>query len=436
MSARKTNSSVAPPLWELEQHVIHITVEHAGVNLHQVRPDSRLLEDLGIDSLDFVELLMTLEERFNVSIPDDLSEKMFIRQPLTIAVLAEIVHHQWGTGVADRERWLGAPAERVEVSRRPFTQLDGALAVKDWHSGPLHGPLANTDQGFPHWQRRTDGMRCIVIPAGQVELGSTLPEAAEDERPLHEARLDAFLLDAEPVSVAAFARFLNSTVGLDSPLIEVWCGVTAGDRRGSHFQLKRGFRHWLPVAGTAHQPMVLVSWFGAAAYSLWANRLDWREFQDTSRLPTEAQWEYAARGPRSVRFPWGDEPASQAHALTDLHRGRKSYPGVLPLAYVHERLGMSPFGAHHMAGNVWNWCADWYAADFYGQPESRMNNPCHHRATGIRSERGGSWVGPAHLARSSFRRGRPPAAVGRCLGFRCAVPVRECSDLTEGLHSA
>ena len=181
--------------------------------------------------------------------------------------------------------------------------------------------------------------------------------------------------------------------------------------------------------GAERQPMVLVSWFGAAAYSLWAHGRDWRMFRTECCLPSEAQWEYAARGPRSKRYPWGDADCTGDLALTDLHRARVRYPDRLPLAEVHERLGISPFGVQHMAGNVWNWCADWYAPDFYQQPGSRLPNPQQAQPTGIRSERGGSWVGPANLARSSFRRGRPPRAIGRCLGFRCAVPLGQVPEL-------
>lgn len=89
------------------------------------------------------------------------------------------------------------------------------------------------------------------------------------------------------------------------------------------------------------------------------------------------------------------------------------------MADVNAELGMSPFGLHHMAGNVWQWCRDWYSPGFYTTLAASAPNPVNREPSRIRSERGGSWIGPGFLCRSSYRRGRVPSAKGRCLGFRC-----------------
>lgn len=167
-------------------------------------------------------------------------------------------------------------------------------------------------------------------------------------------------------------------------------------------------------------------WAGANAYSLWANGRDWRGYrgedgaEPESFLPSEAQREYAARGAIHRAFPWGDEPSSQERMRYGQHfKGTAYRVETLPMADVNAELGMSPFGLHHMAGNVWQWCRDWYDDSFYERAEASHPNPVNRTPGKVRSERGGRWIGPAELCRSSFRRGRPPAARGRCLGFRC-----------------
>lgn len=433
-----------PPLWEIEWRVVEITSEQSGISRDRIKPSSRLIEDLHIDSLEVVELILALEQQFGVVIPDDIGRQVFVRQPVTIGVLAEIVLHQWGTGTPSRKGWFARKPSPPFSKSAPFTQLGGMLSDRDWQEGPLFEAMAPSAQGYFQFRRRTDGMRCVQVPAADVELGSDVDDALPDQRPKHRAELSGFLVDAEPVLANAYARFLNSVGDVVPGILLEWCGVTDDDRRGQHFQLAKRAGRWEPLAGTEQQPMVLVSWLGANAYALWANRRDWRWYRGSELvpeplkrrsvraappspgsgfLPTEAQWEYAARGAEARLFPWGDEPACAERARVALHTARSTYPEKLPLASVTDQLGMSPFGLSHMAGNVWQWCVDWYAPDFYRHAEATHRNPWNTKHTGVRSERGGSWIGPADLARSSYRRGRPPAARGRCLGFRCAGPI-------------
>ncbi|HWN97299.1 MAG TPA: formylglycine-generating enzyme family protein, partial [Methylomirabilota bacterium] len=317
--------------------------------------------------------------------------------------------------------WLGSRAAPSSVTAVPFTQLSGHISRRQWASQPLYEPMAPLTGGCAQFRRCTDGMRCVLVPEAEVEIGDDTGEF--DQRPRHRAKISAFLIDAEPVSVTAYVRFLNSLVDTPGAAVDSWLAQEGNDRRMSNVQVRVGnFGGWEAVPGTEHQPIVLVSWFGANVYSLWANQVEVTPGAskcNQSFLPTEAQWEYAARGERWQKFPWGDAAATPELALFNLHTARKRYDDTLPLAPVNARLGMSPFGLQHMAGNIWQWCADFYDANFFSSPEASMPEPRCDRPTGIRVERGGSWIGPAELIRSSYRRGRSPLARGRCLGFRC-----------------
>lgn len=435
-------------LWEIEARLLRLVAKQTGLPAGQVKLDSRLVEDLGLDSLELVELVMAIEDEFAVTIPDDLPRAVFVREPLTVRGLAEVVQHCQGSGTPTRTDWLAAKPLPAAAPTAPFTQLGGALTVSNWLSGPLFEPMPPTAEGGQQFRRQTDGMRCILLPAAEVELGCEDDPALPDQRPRHRAFIETVLMDAEPVSVLAWCRFLNSVQPESETFLE-WCGLPPQDRRTWHLQIREHRQVWEPVPGTEMQPMVLVSWFGANAYALWANRRDWRWYRGDGSvpdglqrrqlpdaliahappptgLPSEAQWEYAARGAQWRPFPWGDASVTPQLARIWQHTARKDYADRLPLAEVHERLGMSPYGLHHMAGNVWQWCADWYAPEFYHSPSATQPNPLNTHPTGIRSERGGSWVGPAELSRSSYRRGRRPYAKGRCLGFRC---VSDSADL-------
>ena len=413
-------------LVEVERRVCDIVSEQLAIPRAQVRPTSQLLQDFGIDSLDVVELVMALEEAFGVTLPD-ASEDPFTKTVFTwsdfcLRDFAEVIYLQCGNGRNDRPGWRGRRPTLSVGLTTPFMQLSGVWTPDTSGRWKLFERLEVGGPATQH-RRRSDGMRCLTLPAATVEIGSEGLGALGDEGPRHLVKLDAFRIDAEPVSTTAYCRFLNSVGEVSLATLAVWFALDPRDGRNAQAVVAHTDGGWRPVPGTERCPMVLVSWHGANAYSLWANGHDWRG--GGSCLPTEAQWEYAARGATYRTFPWGDEPADGGRMRYGRHqRGDVYRADTMPMAAVNDTLGMSPFGLHHMAGNVWQWCRDWYDRDFYRTPEATTANAVNGVETGVRSERGGSWVGPAELCRSSYRRGRPPAARGRCLGFRCVSDSR------------
>ncbi len=420
---------------EIERRICDVTSVELGIRRDQILPTHSLVEDLGCDSLDLVELIMTIEETFGVTLPDDVPnpvyKTIFTRQPFRLSNLAELVYMQQGTGTPERTRWRKQISNPRAASSQPFTQLDGRWQKDTRQHLSLFEPLKGASSG-PQYRRRSDGMRCVLLPKASVQIGCDEPDALLDERPKHVVELDSFLIDAEPVSTIAYCRFLNSLDEISVEALGDWFVLPENDDRNEHQLVVCTGDEWRPVPGTDRWPMILVSWYGANAYSLWANGRDWRTYRDDSDLvdgsflPSEAQWEYAARGVRYQPFPWGDSPPSLSQVRYGQHRRSAKYRAdTLPMADVNEPLGLSPFGLHHMAGNVWQWCRDWYDSGFYRRAEACKANPVNRTPTGTRSERGGSWVGPAELCRSSYRRGRPLAARGRCLGFRCISSLKD-----------
>lgn len=422
-------------LAEIETLVGDIASEQLNIPRQKITRASRMMEDLHCDSLDAVELFMELEEQFDVTIPisgeGPLLKSILTRKGLCIGDIAEMVYVQLGTGKPDRSfwRWKKAPARiREQNSDAPFCQLSGRWDGKA--DVPLFEPLDDAGP-VPQYRRRTDGMRCLAIPAGEVEIGTDDPSYDSDSRPQHSVYLDSFLIDAEVVSTTAYCRFLNSIGDCPRETLLDWFLLTEDDDRGPHMLIEQGKAGWQPLRGCERWPMILVSWYGANAYSLWANQHDWRHYrcEDESKtlsfLPTEAQWEYAARGAKFRTYPWGDEPPTDDRIRYGQHTIGESYTATtLPMMDVNSKCGMSPFGLHHAVGNVWQWCRDWYDEKFYSTPQATVRNTINQTNSGVRAERGGSWVGPEELCRSSYRRGREPLARGRCLGFRCVSAGR------------
>ena len=223
-----------------------------------------------------------------------------------------------------------------------------------------------------------DGADYLPVPAGEFLMGATSADSSadDDEKPQHVVYLDAFWIMKTEVTNAQYAQCVAAGA----------CAEPGNTRWQDHEYIDH--------------PVVNVGWSQAQTYCVWAG----------GRLPTEAEWEKAARGADGRRYPWGD-------AVPDVQRANYGNPngGTTPVGSYPA--GASPYGALDMAGNVWEWVADWYDAGYYAR--SPAVNPLGPD-TGIgRVLRGGSWDYAAGGLRCSSRRYGPALRYSN-IGFRCA----------------
>jgi formylglycine-generating enzyme required for sulfatase activity len=226
----------------------------------------------------------------------------------------------------------------------------------------------------------------VYVPSGQFLMGSPEEEleAGKAEKPQHSVYLSTYWIDQTEVTNAMYLRCVRE--GVCRPPKE-----TSSKTRPAYFD----------EPGFGDYPVIYVAWQDAEAYCRWAGR----------RLPSEAEWEKAARGIDGRVYPWGDYPPNAGMANFNNQVGDTrpvaSYPA-----------GASPYGALNMAGNVAEWVADWYDPDYY--PVSSASNPTGPETGEFRLLRGGSWYSLVRAIRVASRLSNYPDLQSDAVGFRCA----------------
>lgn len=274
----------------------------------------------------------------------------------------------------------------------------------------------------------------VALEGGEFLMGSAdrLAYPADGEGPVRRVRLDPFHIDACAVSNAAFAEFAEASGHVTDAERFGWSFVFAGLlpddfpptravaaapwwRQVEEACWRRPEGPGSDLGDRMDHPVVHVSFNDAQAYSAWAG----------ARLPTEAEWEYAARGGLvGAAFPWGDELEPEGQHRMNVFQGvfpagntcADGYAGTCPV----DAFPANGFGLHNMTGNVWEWCGDWYSPDFH--TVEKRTNPRGPRRGTHRSTRGGSYLCHASYCRRyrvSARNALTPDSTTGNTGFRC-----------------
>jgi formylglycine-generating enzyme required for sulfatase activity len=273
------------------------------------------------------------------------------------------------------------PTDEKPVEERPFEAASPlfrdlpAPQEADVRGAVLPERVVSTERRI--WSLY-DGAEMVYVPAGECIVGRR--DGPEDEKPERRVNLSAYLIDRHEVTVTQFKRFCKFA-----------------DRKMPE----------QPAGSTDLHPVVNVTWNDAEAYAKWAKR----------RLPTEAEWEKAARGANGLPFPWGDDDDPN---LRNGPGAEDGFDGLAPAASFPK--GQSPYGLFDAAGNAWEWCGDFYAPDAYAG--MAMKDPKGPATGSDRVVRGGSFLLGGPPTRITFRNRAVPGFRWKDVGFRCAVSVK------------
>jgi formylglycine-generating enzyme required for sulfatase activity len=236
-----------------------------------------------------------------------------------------------------------------------------------------------TSLSDPDYDTNILDIEWIDIPAGEFQMGNNFNDGSNDERPVHPVYLDAYKISKYEVTFKMYDRYREET-NAAKPYDMGW--------------------------GRGNRPVINVTLYEAQAFCTWLSKKTGKNIH----LPTEAQWEKAARGTDRRKYPWGNSPPTCGEAnyygCADITKTVGSHPS-----------GVSPYGLHDMAGNVWEWCSDRYSSRYYS--DSPGINPTGP-STGSYVGRGGGWFSEARNIRSTTRFRFNPSYKASNLGFRLA----------------
>ena len=298
----------------------------------------------------------------------------------------------------------------------------------------------------------------VYIPDGEFDMGDHHGDGTSDELPVHAVLLDAFFMSRSEITNQQYCDYLNSALGGGSIYLSYNVVYGTGNNQGycetsasssySQIAYSGGVFSVRTKGGRnmSNDPMVEVSWYGAVAYCNWRSQQEGREqcynlstwvcdfSKKGYRLVTEAEWEYAARGGLSGRrFPWGDTIThSQANYYAcsscysyDVNPTRGYHPdwndGIPPYTAPVGSFAGNSYGLYDMAGNVWEWCNDWYDVNYYSA--SPYDNPQGPASGSYRVLRGGGWTSFAYSSRVAGRGIGHPTYWASGQGFRLSLEL-------------
>ncbi|KPK96162.1 hypothetical protein AMJ80_01530 [bacterium SM23_31] len=312
---------------------------------------------------------------------------------------------------------------------------DGSFVVIWQSAGQDGSDWGIFGQRFDYVCINDDYGEYMLVPAGEFQMGDNFNEGEPwdaDELPVHTVYLDSFYIGKYAVTNAQFCQFLNEEGNKTEG------GVTWLDINSSYCLIEYIGGAYVPKSSKADHPVVMVSWYGARAYCTWLSA----KTGQTYRLPTEAEWEKAARGTyehnlnnpelgHQRRYPWGDNLDG---SYTNYNGSGDPYetdrwPQTTPVGYYNGSThgsfqtndNSSPYGAYDMSGNVWEWCSDWYSNTYYQEcyDIGIVSNPTGPLTGAVRVVRGGGWDEPYRNIRSVERASTSPKSRIYLTGFRC-----------------